>query len=134
VYAAVALAVLNEATILAYDTRRYHHRDYGSLARTVREVVPPGATVFIGFPEVTPYFALLGRNPMRIAVPVATPGRDAHVNVAQACDFIAVSLPILYLPELAVLLNGQEPLAVVDQGPGYRLAVFRTNAARATTR
>jgi dolichyl-phosphate-mannose-protein mannosyltransferase len=134
VYAAVALAVLNEATILAYDIRRYHHRDYGSLARTVREVVPPGATVFIGFPEVTPYFALLGRNPMRIAVPVATRGPDAHVNVAQACDFIAVSLPILYLPELAVLLNGQEPLAVVDQGPGYRLAVFRTSAARATTR
>jgi 4-amino-4-deoxy-L-arabinose transferase-like glycosyltransferase len=128
--AALALAFVNETAILGYDVWRYRGRDYDSLARAVRDAVPAGATVFVGFPEVTPYFALLGRNPMRVAVPVATATPDAHLDAARTSDFIAVSVPVMYLPEVAVLLSGQHPVAIVDQGPGYRLAIFDRKAAQ----
>ena len=133
-YAALAAAFANEAATLSYDLWRYRSRDYAQVARIVREAVPPGANVFIGFPEVTPYFALIGRNPMRAAVPVATPNPHAHLDAARTSDFIAVSIPVMYLPDVAAFLNDKESVAIVDHGPGYRLALFRTKAARAATR
>jgi hypothetical protein len=133
-YASLVLAFVNDAVIIGHDVWRYRHRDYDALTRTVREAVPPGASVFIGFPDVTPYFALVDRNPMRIAVPVPTPNPDSHLRAAASSDFIVDSVQHTYLPELARLLDGEEPIAVVDQGPGYRLAIFRTRASRAATR
>jgi hypothetical protein len=109
-----------------HDIWRYRHRDYASLTRTVRQAIPVGASVFIGFPEVTPYFALLDRNPMRVSVPVPTLLPDAHLRAAAASEFIVESAQFAYLPELRGLLKGRQPIAVLDQGPGYYLAIFKT--------
>jgi len=130
--AIVALAFLNEAAILANDIRRYHHRDHSALSRTVLEVIPPGTTVFIAHPIVTPYFALLGRNPMRIAVPTSTEPH-AHRRAAVESNYIAVTMPLAYLPDVSELLTGSTPLAVVDQGPGYRLELYRSPGAPTTS-
>jgi hypothetical protein len=89
------------------------------------EVIPPGTTVLIAHPQVTPYFALLGRNPMRIAVPTSTEPR-AHRQVALQSDYIAVTTPLAYLPDVNELLTGTTPIAVIDQGPGYRLELYRS--------
>jgi 4-amino-4-deoxy-L-arabinose transferase-like glycosyltransferase len=127
--AIVALAFLNEAVILANDIRRYRHRDYAALSRTVRDAIPRGATVFIAHPAVTPYFALLGRNPMRVAVPTSTEPQ-AHRHVALESDYIAVTTPLAYLPDVNDLLSGLTPVAVVDQGPGYSLELYRSPGGR----
>jgi 4-amino-4-deoxy-L-arabinose transferase-like glycosyltransferase len=127
----VVLAFLNEILILGHDIRRYHHRDYDALSRAVIDVIPPDTTVFIAHPEVTPYFALLGRNEMRIAVPTSTEPH-AHLSVALASDYIAATTPSAYLPEVNELLKGLTPVAVVDQGPGYRLELYRSPGAPAT--
>lgn len=130
VYAVVALAFANELAILGHDIYRYRHRDYNALARVVRDVIPPGKTVFIGPAEVTPYFALLGRNPMRIWVPTATTDPQAHRRAAEACDFIVVTAPVTYLPDVAALVDAAPPLAVVDQGSGYRMAIYESRVLR----
>ena len=124
-YVILALAFVNDGAIIVHDMWRYRYRDYDALTRTVREAIPPGATVFIGFPEVTPYFALVDRNPLRMAVPVLTPRPDSHLQAAKSCDFIVESIGAPYIPELAELLKGRTPSAVVDQGPGYRLAIYK---------
>lgn len=126
--AIVALAFLNEALILANDIRRYHHRDYAALSRTVLDAIPRDATVFIAHAEVTPYFALLGRNPMRLAVPTSTKPQ-AHRSAALESDYIAVTTPLAYLPDVNELLSGLTPFAVVDQGPGYRLELYQSPGA-----
>jgi 4-amino-4-deoxy-L-arabinose transferase-like glycosyltransferase len=126
----VSLALLNEALILVNDIRRYRHRDYDMLSRTVLDAIPRDATVFIAHPAVTPYFALLGRNPMRVAVPTPTEPQ-AHRKVALASDYIAVTTPLVYLPDVNELLSGLTPVAVVDQGPGYSLELYRSPGAGA---
>ena len=91
-------------------------------------MIPRGATVFIAHPEVTPYFALLGRNPMRVAVPTSTEPQ-AHRTVALESDYIAVTTPLAYLPDVNELLSSLTPIAVVDQGPGYRLELYQLSGA-----
>jgi 4-amino-4-deoxy-L-arabinose transferase-like glycosyltransferase len=124
VYLGVAFAIANELAVLGYDVYRYRDRDYDALAKTVREVVPPGRCVFLGPSGATPYFALLRRNPMRIAVPVSTPDPEAHRRVAEACGYIAVEGTVTYMPDVDRLLRDETPLVVVDQGPGYRLEIY----------
>jgi hypothetical protein len=128
--AAVGLAFANELAILGHDVYRYRHRDYAALTRAVRDVVPRGSTVFLGPSEVSPYFALLGRNPMRIFVPTSTTDPGAHRRAAEACDFIAVTVPVTDLPDVGTLVDAAAPLAVIDQGPGYRMAIYESPAAR----
>jgi Dolichyl-phosphate-mannose-protein mannosyltransferase len=132
VYAAVALAVANELAVLGHDIYRYRHRDYEALAAAVRDVVPQGKAVFIGPSEVTPYFALLGRNPMRIAVPTSTIDPQAHRRAAESCDFTAATAPVTYLPDVGALVDEAVPLAVIEQGPGYRVGIYEVRAARTT--
>jgi len=124
----VALAFLNEALILANDIRRYYHRDYAALSKAVLDAIPPGATVFIAHPAATPYFALLGRNPMRVAVPTSTEPH-AHLKVALESDYIAVTRPLAYLPEVDEVLSGLTPIAIFDQGPGYRVELYQSPGA-----
>jgi hypothetical protein len=124
-FAILALAFVNDGAIIGHDVWRYRHRDYDALTRTVRTAIPPGASVFVGFPEVTPYFALVDRNPLRMAVPVPAFHPGAHLQAAESCDFIVESIGAQYIPELARLLEGRTPIAVVDQGPGYRLAIYK---------
>lgn len=131
-YVAVLLALANELAILGHDIYRYRHRDYGALTRAVRDVVPLGSTVFIGPSEVSPYFALLGRNPMRMFVPTSTTDPQAHRRAAEASDFIAVTVPVTYLPDVGTLVDAATPLVIIDQGPGYRMAIYVSRAARRT--
>ena len=123
-YLALIAAIANEAAISLYNIRRYSHRDYAALSRAIEAAIPPGATVFIGFPDVSPYFALIGRNPVRTAIPVPLNDRDAHARVAAAADFIVSTLPEPYVPGVAALLANKRPVAEIDQGSGYRVAVF----------
>ena len=129
VYTAVMLAFANELAVLGHDIYRYRHRDHGALTRAVRDVVPAGKTVFIGPAEVSPYFAFLGRNPMRIAVPVSTQDPEAHSKIAEACDFIAVTVPLAYLQDVLAFIDEASPVATIDQGIGYRLAIYKSPAA-----
>jgi hypothetical protein len=129
--AAVALAITNEVAILGHDIYRYRHRDYEALSNVVRAAIPPGKTVFIAPAEVTPYFSLLLRNPMRISVPTSTTDPHAHRRVAEACDYIAATPPVTYLPDVGAFVNDAAPIAVVDQGPGYRVAIYDVAALRA---
>jgi 4-amino-4-deoxy-L-arabinose transferase-like glycosyltransferase len=122
--AALGLSLANEAGMLAYDVYRYRHRNYSELTGVVHAAIPPGRTVFLGHPAVSPYFALLGRNPVRIAVPTRTEPTDAHRLVAESCDYIAVTRPVPYLPDVAAIVKDAAPIAIVDQGPGYRLELF----------
>jgi hypothetical protein len=133
-HAAVLLALANELAVLGHDIYRYRHRDYTALTHAVRDVVPLGSTVFIGPSEVSPYFALLGRNPMRMFVPTSTTDPLAHRRAAEACDFIAVTAPVTYVPDVGTLVDAATPLAVIDQGPGYRMAIYASRAARRTGR
>ncbi len=119
------MAFLNETAILTNDVRRYRHRDYDELTRTVRSAIPPGTTVFLAYPDVSPYFALVGRNRMRIAVPTPT-SPHAHRDAAVESDYIVASTPVMYLPEVNDLLSELTPTAVIDQGPGFRLEVYRS--------
>jgi 4-amino-4-deoxy-L-arabinose transferase-like glycosyltransferase len=128
--AAVLLALVNELAVLGHDIYRYRQRDYSALTRAVRDVVPLGSTVFLGPSEVSPYFALLGRNPMRIFVPTPTTDPQAHRRAAEACDFIAVTVPVTYLPDVNTLVASATPLVVTNQGPGYRMAIYESRAAR----
>jgi len=121
---ALAGALASEAAILGYNIHRYDHRNYAALGDAVRAVIPPGASVFIGFADVTPYFALVGRNPMRIATPVPLTDPRAHGRLAAQSDFIVTTIPDPYLPDVSDVIRGRTPLAVIDQGPGYRIAVF----------
>jgi 4-amino-4-deoxy-L-arabinose transferase-like glycosyltransferase len=132
--AAVLLAFANELAVLGHDIYRYRHRNYGALTGIVRDDVPIGSTVFIGPSEVSPYFALLGRNTMRIFVPTSTTDPEAHRRAAEACDFIAVTAPVTYLPDVGALIDAATPLAVIDQGPGYRMAIYESRAAPRTRR
>jgi 4-amino-4-deoxy-L-arabinose transferase-like glycosyltransferase len=124
VHVALAAALANELVVLGYNIQRYSHRDYARLTREVRAVIPPNSTVFIGFPEVTPYFSLVGRNPMSAAVPVRPEDAGAHARAAADADFIFITPPEAYLPEVAALVTGRSPLAEIDQGPGYRISIF----------
>ena len=117
-------ALASEAAILGYHIHRYHHRNYAALGDSVRAVIPPGASVFIGFADVTPYFALVGRNPMRVATPVPLADPRAHGRLAAQSDFIVTTVPDPYLADVSDVIRGHTPLAVIDQGPGYRIAVF----------
>jgi hypothetical protein len=127
---AVLLAFANELAVLGHDIYRYRHRDYDALTRIVRDVVPAGSTVFLGPSEVSPYFALVGRNPIRLFVPISTEGPQAHQRAAEACDFIAVTVPVTYLPDVGVLVETATPVAVIDQGPGYRVAIYPSRPGR----
>ena len=124
VYVGLLFAFMNESIIFVHDFRRYHTRDYTSLSQTIRAAIPPGESVFIGFSDVSPYFALLGRNPMRVAIPVPLPDPYASGKIAQQCNFIVDSLPDPYLPDVNKLLESRRPLVQIDQGTGYRISVF----------
>jgi hypothetical protein len=67
---------------------------------------------------------------MRVAVPTPTEPQ-AHRKVALASDYIAVTTPLVYLPDVNELLSGLTPVAVVDQGPGYSLELYRSPGAAA---
>jgi hypothetical protein len=131
-YAALALVFANEFAILANDIRRYHHRDYAAVTNTMLTVIPPGKSVFIETATLSPYFALVGRNPMRASFPAPLPDPNVHSKVAQACDFIVISVPVGYLPDVAALVNDKKPLVEVNQGLGYRTSVFERSTYAAS--
>jgi 4-amino-4-deoxy-L-arabinose transferase-like glycosyltransferase len=132
-YAVVVLALVNEGAILGVYIKRYHHRDYGAVERAVAAAIPPGKMVFLGPSDVSPYFALLGRNPMRIMVPTGTEDPHAHRRVAEACDYVAATPPVAYLPDLAETLDSASPIVTVDQGIGYRLSIYDARLLRDKT-
>lgn len=124
VYTGLLFAFTNESIVFVHDVRRYHARDYTSLSENICATIPPGKSVYIGFSDVSPYFALLGRNPMRVAIPVPLPDPYAEGKIAQKCDFIVDSVPDPYLTDVNNLLYSRRPLIKIDQGPGYRITVF----------
>lgn len=121
---ALSLSLVNESGMLAYDVYRYGHRDYSEVTNVVHATILPGQSVFLGHPDVSPYFALLGRNRVRIAVPTPTKPPDAHRRAAEKSDFIAVTRPVWVLPDVDALIRDAAPIATMDQGPGYRLELF----------
>lgn len=120
VYALVAVAFANELLIGGFDVWRYHGRNYQAVTDALRATIPPGRSVFVGFSGLSPYFALLGRNPMRVAVPVPVSDPSAYAKLLSQSDFIVDTVPV---PGFA----GKDDQLVlqIDQGEGYRIAVYR---------
>ncbi|MDR3710163.1 MAG: glycosyltransferase family 39 protein [Capsulimonadaceae bacterium] len=128
----LALAISNELAGLGYNVWRCRHRDYSALSRTLRAAIPAGKSVYIGLADVSPYFALRDRNPMRAEIPVPLSKPNAHGVVASQCDYIVDSRPEFERPDIVALISSAKPIARVDQGDGYRIVVFdrRASASR----
>ena len=121
----LVLVFATELLALAREGWSTRQRDYASVVTAVRAAIPPGKTVFISNAQPTPYFALAGRNPMRVIIPVPLPTPRLHATVAAKSDYIVASAPEPHVAEILEITLGMKPVAVVDQPGGYYLEVYR---------
>lgn len=117
----LALALGIELVGIGHDACHARHNDYSRLAFVVRAAVPPGRSVFLSYSYLSPYFALYGRNPLRVAAPVPLPPGSSMDRAAGGCDYIAVPSPLLDTG-LQHWIAGKKPVATVAGGA---LSVYR---------
>ncbi len=111
----LALALGIELAGLGRDAWHARHADYSRLASVVRAAVPPGQSVFLGYSYLSPYFALYGRNPLRVAAPVPLPPGYSRDRVVEGCDYIAVPSPLIDTG-LRHWIAGKKPVATAADG------------------
>ncbi len=117
----LALALGIELAGLARTIRHARSVDYSAVAASLRAAVPPRQSVFLSYSYLSPYFALAGRNPLRVTAPVPLPPGYSLDRVVAGCDYLAVPSPLIDT-SLRHWIMGKQPVVSVAGGA---LAIYR---------
>ena len=124
--AIIGLAYIISVLLAVRNYRKAFSQDYETVARQLRDVIPPGKSVFIGLSNFapTPYFALYNRNPMGTIAPVPLPDGYSHGKVAASCDYIVTISPPEF-PTDADILTQERVTITIQCGSWSPLYIYK---------
>jgi hypothetical protein len=109
---AVAAAIISETGDYLRDVRSAN-TPADSVQRQLVPRIPPSTSVYIGPGAASVFFALRGRNDVSSWVPVPLQA-DRQARLAARSDFIAVSVPVAFVPELEPVIARRHRVATIS--------------------